>query len=59
MVYPENYIDVFMRYQHKELTKNQAIQLIGCKEHTFYRMLSELKKMEIRFDIGRNVHKLL
>ena len=42
--YPENYIDVFIRYQHKELTKNQAIQLIGCKEHTFYRMLSELRK---------------
>ncbi len=42
--YPENYIDVFIRYQHKELTKTQAIQLIGCKEHTFYRMLSELRK---------------
>ena len=42
--YPENYIDVFMKYRHKELTKNQAIQVIGCKEHTFYRMLSELRK---------------
>ena len=42
--YTENYIDVFIRYQHKELTKTQAIQLIGCKEHTFYRMLSELRK---------------
>ena len=42
--YPENYIDVFMKYRYKELTKNQAIQLIGCKEHTFYRMLSELRK---------------
>ena len=41
---PENYIDIFIRYPHKELTKNQAIQLIGCKEHTFYRMLSELRK---------------
>ncbi len=42
--YPENYIDVFMKYRHKELTKNQAIRIIGCKEHTFYRMLSELRK---------------
>ena len=41
---PENYIDIFIRYRHRELTKNQAIQLIGCKEHTFYRMLSELRK---------------
>lgn len=41
---PENYIDIFIRYPHKELTKNQAIQLIGCKEHTFYRMLIELRK---------------
>ena len=41
---PENYIDIFIKYRHRELTKNQAIQLIGCKEHTFYRMLSELRK---------------
>ena len=41
---PENYIDIFIRYRRKELTKNQAIQIIGCKEHTFYRMLSELRK---------------
>ena len=41
---PENYIDIFIKYRHRELTKIQAIQLIGCKEHTFYRMLSELRK---------------
>ena len=42
--YPEKYVDIFKGYRKRELSKKQAIQLIGCKEHTFYRMLSKLRK---------------
>ena len=42
--YADNYIDIFKDYRNRKISKKQAIQLIGCSEHTFYRMLSILRK---------------
>ncbi|MBO5560770.1 MAG: recombinase family protein [Firmicutes bacterium] len=42
--YADNYIDIFKRYRCRYITFDEAKQLIGCCECTFYRMLSELRK---------------
>ena len=42
--YADNYIDIFKRYRCRYITFDEAKQLIGCGECTFYRMLSELRK---------------
>ena len=42
--YADNYIDIFKRYRCRNITFDEAKQLIGCGECTFYRMLSELRK---------------
>ncbi|MBR6401522.1 MAG: recombinase family protein [Firmicutes bacterium] len=42
--YPEKYTDIFVKYRNRELSINEAIGMIGCKEHTFYRMYSKLRK---------------
>ncbi len=41
---PDNYIDIYTRYRKREITRAEAIASIGCKEHTFYRMLGSLRK---------------
>ena len=43
----KRYIDVFNRYRKREITKKYAMQLIGCSETTFYRMLGRSRKRKI------------
>lgn len=38
------YIDIYRRYKHKEISISEAMGLIGCGRFTFYRMMKELKE---------------
>lgn len=40
----DNYIEIYRQYRHREITRDKAIQLIGCGGCTFYRMLRQLRK---------------
>ena len=41
---PDEYLDVFIKYKNKEISRLDAIDLVGCGKSTFYRMMNELKE---------------
>ena len=40
----DDYICIYKKYRHKEISREQASKLIGCSNFTFYNMLNELIK---------------
>ena len=41
----EDYIDVYIDFLHKEITQKQAMEIIGCCESTYYRLVKELREI--------------
>ena len=39
---PTNYKNIYKQYHKRKITKQQAKELIGCGETTFYKMMREL-----------------
>ena len=39
-----NYSNIYKQYRRKKITKDEAKELIGCGETTFYNMMKELEK---------------
>ena len=40
----DKYIDIFKQYRRREITRQEAMLLIGCGYYTFYHMMRELRK---------------
>lgn len=44
--YPENWLDVYTRWKSKDITAVKAMQELGLKKNTFYKLVKELTKKE-------------
>ncbi len=40
-----DYMPIYERYLHKEITQKEAMHLIGCSEMTYYKIIHELKNI--------------
>lgn len=40
----QNYIDVYERFKHREITQKQAMNIIGCCKTTYYRLIRDIKE---------------
>lgn len=38
-----DYISIYLMFIHKEITQKQAMEMIGCCESTYYRIVNELR----------------
>lgn len=38
-----DYMSIYMKLKHKEITQKQAMKMIGCCERTYYKIMNELK----------------
>ena len=43
--YPDNWADVYARWQNKEITARKAMELLGLKPNTFYKLSAEYQSV--------------
>ena len=47
ITFPENWSEVYPRWKNKEITAKEAMELLGLKQSTFYRLSKEYAEKSI------------